>query len=323
MRKRSSSGWRCGSSLGVFLLALGGCTLEDRVLGNDLASFLEGPGSEFDYGPLDPNGCDLTGIYIAEQETQNATLGTGIAIARNWYYYEIEDEGDRFTVTRGWDCGFETGGITSVALFPETTAALALRNRQDGVLDASVDPPVVIAPRTGIYRPSRDPNQCEFFMDRWWWIRGASIDHLPPREEYETTDIPDMEAKAPLPTRKAPEGQEDWDGDGQPGITLEIFKPLRGQRHVVQRDWNELGPFLVPDGAGRFMGPASFDNQETVLEASSALLNVGSRPLDEGHTIRFLRVKEKAPTELDEFVAYCQEVAETFAELRKGKQEGS
>lgn len=323
MRKRSSSGWRFGSSLGVCFLVLTSCTLEDRVLGNDLASFLEGPSSDFDYGPLEPNGCDLTGIYIAEQETQNGTLGSGVAIARNWYYYEIEDEGDRFTVTRGWDCGFESGGITSVALFPATTSALALRNRQDGVIDASIDPPVVTAPRTGIYRPSRDPNRCEFSMDRWWWIRGASIELLPAREDYEALGVPEMEARAPLPTRNAPEGQEDWDGDGHPGIALEIFKPLRGQRHVVQRDWNELGPFLVPDGASRFIGPVSFDNQESVLEASSPLLNVGSRPLDEGHTIRFLRVEEKAPTDLDDFIAYCQEVAETFAELRKKEQGGS
>jgi len=324
MRTLRSSAWCGGLSFGVFLLAsASGCTLEDRVLGNDLANFLEGPRSDFDYGPLEPNGCDLTGIYIAEQETQNATLGTGTAIARNWYYYEIRDDGDRFTVTRGWDCGFETGGITSVALFPETTASLVLRNRQDGVIDASIDPPLVEAPRTGYYRPSRDPDKCELYMDRWWWIRGASVDLLPPRDEYQELDVPDMQERKPLPTKKAPEGQEDWDGDGNPGIALEVFKPLRGQRHVVQRDWNEVGPFMVPDGASRFIGPVAFNNQETVLEASSPLLNVGSRPLDEGHTIRFIRVEEKAPTDLDEFVAYCTKVAETFTEMRNAEQGGS
>lgn len=323
MRIHRSSGRRCSLALVVlFTISANGCTLEDRVLGNDLAAFTEGPRSDFDYGPLEPNGCDLTGYYIAEQETLNQALGTSIAIARNWYYFEIEDEGERFTVTRGWDCGYETTGVSTVALLPETTKALALRNRQDGVIDASVDPPVVVAPRTGIYRPARQTGQCEFSMERWWWIRGAKIDLLPPREEYAEYDVAKAEARAALPSEKSPEGQEDWDGDGHPGIALQIFTPLKGQRHVVQRDWNEFGPFNVPDGASRFIGPVTFANQESVLEATSALLKAGSRPQEDGHTVRFIRVEEKAPEDLDEFFAYCQGIVETFAAMRKS-EEGS
>lgn len=304
-------------------LVVSACTLEDRVLGDDLRGFVDNGKIDFDYGPLAPNGCDLSGRWIAEQETYNSVLVSGVAVARNWFYYEIEDEGDTFTVTRGWDCGLETTGITSVAIFPETTKALALRNRQDGVLDATVEPERRVAPRTGIYRPSRDTSQCEFSMERWWWMRGAELRYLPSRDDYASADIPDMEAASPLPTRKAPDGNEDWDGDGKPGITLEVFKPLRGQRHVVQRDWNELGPFLVPDGASRFFGPISFNNQETVIEASSPLLAAGSKPSDEGHSIRFLRVDEEAPLDIDAFVPWCQKkVADVFASIRKS-EEGS
>lgn len=307
----------------ALLAASSGCTLEDRVLGNDLAGFTEGPRADFDYGPLEPNGCNLTGHWIAEQETLNSVLVTGLAVAHNWYYFEIADEGDSFTVVRGWDCGFETTGISTVALFPETTAALALRNRQEGILDASVDPPLRVAPRTGIFRPARHAGQCELYMDRWWWIRGASPSLLPERSRYGELDIADMEAIAKLPTRDSLDGNEDWDGDGHPGIALEIFKPLRGQRHVVQRDWHEVGPFLVPDGAKRMLGPIGFNNQETVLEASSPLLAAGSTPRDEGHSIRFIRIEEAAPTELEPFVAWCQtQVADVFTKIRKGESSG-
>src|SRR5690606_36543289 len=231
--------------------------------------------------------------------------------------------GERFTVTRGWDCGYETTGVSTVALLPETTKALILRNRQDGVIDASVDPPVVVAPRTGIYRPARQTGQCEFSMDRWWWIRGAKLDLLPPREQWDDFDVAKAQARAALPTEKAPDGQEDWDGDGHPGIAHQIFSPLKGPRHVIQRDWNQFGPFDVPDGASRFIGPVTYENQESVLEATSPLLKAGSPPQPDGHTVRFIRVEEKAPTDLEEFFTYCQSVAETFAEIRSAEQCGS
>lgn len=302
-------------------MAATACSLEDRVLGNDLAGFVEGPRTDFDNGPLEPNGCDLSGIWIAEQETLNSVLVSGLATARNWFYYEIEDEGDRFTVQRGWDCGFDTTGLTTVALFPETIKSLALRNRQEGVLDATTDPPLVAAPRTGIYRPSRNPEVCELYMDRWWWIRGADPKYLPERSQYGELDIADMEALAKLPTKDAPEGQQDWDSDGKPGIAIEVFKPLRGQRHVIQRDWNEIGPFFVPDGAQKFLGPISFNNQETVLDASSSLLATGSTPRDEGHTIRFVRIDEKAPSDIEEFLPWCQKnIVEVFADMRKAEK---
>lgn len=310
--------------VGAFALLLSsGCALEDRVLGNDFAAFVEGPRTDFDHGPLEPNGCDLTGTWIAEQETLNSVLVSGLATARNWFYYELRDEGDRFTVERGWDCGFETTGISTVALFPETTKALALRNRQEGILDATLEPKPTVAPRTGVYRPSRDKGQCELSMDRWWWIRGAELKYLPERSAYGDLDIADMEARMKLPTKDAPEGQEDWDGDGKPGIAIEIFKPLRGQRHVIQRDWNEIAPALIPDGAQRWLAPISFNNQETVLEASSALLATGSTPRDDGHTIRFVRIHEKAPTDIDDFLLFCQKnVVEVFAAMRKAEQGG-
>lgn len=312
--------WRFRLVLGS-TLALLGCSLEDRVLGNDLAGFERGPSIDFDYGPLAPNGCDLTGTWIAEQETQNSVLVTGLAVAHNWAYYEIVDEGDKFTVTRGWDCGFEIDGITSVSMFPDTTAALALRNRQEGVLDATLSPPPTVAPRTGFYRPGRDPETCEFYLERWWFLRGLAPRFLPERSMYGELDIADMEARAPLPTKDALLGNEDWDNDDKPGITLEVWKPLRGQRHVAQRDWNEFGPFFVPDGAGKFFGPIAFNNQETVLETSSPLLAAGSTPLDEGHTIRFIRIDEKAPTDIEAFIPWCQKnIAEVFTAIRKAER---
>lgn len=313
-------GWSFRLGMALLLPALG-CTLDDRVLGNDTAAFVDSPKIDFDYGPLEPNGCDLSGIWIAEQEALNSALGTGLVIARNWYYYEIESDGERFTITRGWDCGFETTGMSTVGLFPPTKAALSLRNRQEGALDASEESGPRVAPRTGIYRPARQAGNCEFSMERWWWVRGARLSYLPDRSEYGSLDIADMEARAPLPTKRKPQGEEDWDGDGKPGFTIEVFKPLRGQRHVVQRDWNEIEGFIVPDGANRFIGPISFNNQESVIEASSAILASGSTPRDEGHTIRFLRIDEKAPTDTEEFVAFCEEkIAPAFVAMRDGER---
>lgn len=306
------------------------CTLEDEVLGDDLAAFDIGTdsddadGGEEDDGTEvfsmgEPNDCDMSGRWIAELKTESTALGTLRAIAYNWYYYEIEDNGDDIVVTRGWDCAFEVTNATVVNLLPATRRALAQLNRQDGRINAMSEPPVDVAPRTGVFRPDpNSPGDCEFSMERWWWLRGVESRFAPPREDYGDFEISDAEAMLALPTTDAPDGEWDIEDDGEPGIWLEVTAPLSGQRHTVQRDWNQYGPFSIADGATDFLGPSDFDNQENTFAASSSLLLLGSTPRNTGHSIRFRRIDEEAPTDIDEFVSWCQDnVEDVFKEVRQ------
>lgn len=328
LKRRNSQGVRRCALLLTLALPLG-CTLEDEVLGDDMAAFDTGEddadadtGEEDDgtrvFAQGEPNDCDMSGRWIAELKTESTALGTLRAIAYNWYYYEIEDNGDDIVVTRGWDCAFEVTNATVVNLLPATRLALAQLNRQDGTINAISDPPVEVDPRRGVYRPDPDnPGECEFAMERWWWLRGVESRFAPPRESYGDFEISDAEEFISLPTTDAPDGEWDIENDGKPGIWLEVTAPLSGQRHTVQRDWNQYGPFSIPDGAEDFLGPADFDNQENAFDASTSLLLLGSVPRTDGHTIRFRRVDETAPTDIEAFVDWCRtNVEDVFKEAR-------
>lgn len=256
----------------------------------------------------------MTGRWIAEQRTESQALGL-TAVGYSTYYFEIEDVGDEITVTRGWDCNFSVRGVTAVDVDRPGKIALSQLNRQDGVIDALADPQVVVAPRKGVFRPKPDSeSQCEFSMERWWWVRGMETSKLPDRESWSTTDIADIEAIDPAPTAEAPEGNVDIDNDGNPGIRLVVSKPLTGTRDSVLRDWAEWGPFDVPRDSNEFEGVASFNNQENILDASNSLLRLNGAPLPDGHTVRFVRIDEEAPTDPAEFIAWCEENVDLFFE---------
>lgn len=283
------------------------CDADDRVLGDDFAEFDVPPDLGGDGGIGTPNNCDMTGTWIAELITYNSALGA-TAEAHNWFYYEIQDNGDDIVVTRGWDCGFEVCNATNAFLLDEAVRALAQRNRQDGLIDAVND--VSVAPRTGVFRRLSD-GRCEFSMERWWWVRGADLDeYLPERAAFESATIASVSNSSPLPTKENTTGQEDWDGDERPGIYLDITFPTLGSRDVVQRDWNSYGPLTVEDGAVEFTAPAEFDNEESILAAEPSLLDQNSTPKPDGHQIRFRRISDAAPTDLDAFVQFCRNTVE-------------
>lgn len=283
------------------------CSVTDIVEGDDQAAFPALPGQGGGTGePGEPNGCNLTGSWFVNLTTRNIAIANAVAIADNYFYVEIEDNGDDIVVTRSFDCGFEVCGATGVVLTTKQTSELSRRNRMDGHVDEAND--LQVAPRTGTYKPAGD-GQCELQMERWWSIRGANVaNSLPARSDYSTTTLPSIQASKPLIPKNPPASPEnDWDEDGKPGITLAITVPIGGWRAVSQRDWNEFGPDVIDDGATDFEIEAHFDSEEILHSASSSLLNQTSTPAANGHKVRFVYLKEDAPTtNRAAELAFCQ-----------------
>lgn len=293
---------------GLATLAVAGCSVTDIVEGDDQKDFPAlptdptGPST-----PGEPNGCDLTGKWFVHLHANVMALGLP-TVSNNWFYLEIQDNGDDIVITRGWDCGFEVcGKLTKLDLNLAQTAMLALRNRQDGEVDATRN--ISVAPRTGTYKPAAN-GECTLELERWWWIRGADIaTTLPERGAFATSSISDLKTSRPLPPKVgAPvDPSNNWDNDDYPGITLNLTLP-NGIRAVGQRDWNEFGPGLVPDGATDFMIPALFDSEEVVFHAAPALLDQASAPTKD-HTVRFIRLPDdiNPPVDPNAFAAFCSE----------------
>ena len=242
------------------------------------------PPTGFDDAALPPPGdggatgsCDLSGRWIEVQVTRATALGAAQK-ATNWFFHEISQDGDDFTITRSLSCGLKVTGTTTVTLSDATMEAIAKR--------ASTS-----TGRTGSFAPTAD-GKCAFVLHRGYTLYGATPG--PFLTDHWKNGDPDKELDSfpPLPA-SADEGMEDWDADGKEGITLSTGL---GPRYVAQRHWtSEQG--MVPQGFDdRFGGDGvvvvTYDAQEKVSTQTSPLLQTGSTPINPGYS-HFLRVDER------------------------------
>jgi hypothetical protein len=209
--------------------------------------------------------CDMNGIWVARLTTfSRDDVVQAVQTASNWFYYEITQQGRDLTISAALNCGIQVSGSADVTINRATTTALMKRNDQSG--------------RRGQFY--KDGDHCVLTVERFYNTRGV------PRAVYLPSDLsskPALSSITPaLPTMQSPAGNEDWDGDGHPGIAFNAAN--LGTRHVVQRDWNEFfsdDSHKIALGATEFVAAASFDNQEQILETGGSLgglLLAGSMP---------------------------------------------
>lgn len=171
--------------------------------------------------PQDP-ACDLGGRWLVAQRVLAAAIGQEQA-SHNWFLYEIRHEGADVVVTRGLHCGFEVVKKTALAASVDSSKAwpsFLLHNSSAG--------------RRGTF--VKEGAGCRLRLEREYVVRGATVAHygnpanrLPTRNE---------KAEAGRP------GWEDWDGDGNPGVSLAVDSAVAsGVVYTCQRDWTEYqGP---------------------------------------------------------------------------------
>jgi hypothetical protein len=168
--------------------------------------------------PSGTRPCDLGGRWLVSQRVMAVAIGQQ-QIAHNWFYYEIRQSGDDVVIERGLHCGFEVVKKTALAASVDSSGAwpsLLVHNSSAG--------------RRGRY--AAEGAGCRLQLAREYTVRGATLPHyadpahaLPGRND---------KAEAGKP------GWEDWDGDGQPGISLKVSSPLAsGTLYTCQRDWTE------------------------------------------------------------------------------------
>lgn len=241
--------------------------------------------------------CDLSGTWAVKTSAYALdTLLFANQLSNNWFYYEIEDSGDEFVITEGYQCGIRVEGAASVTTTAETTEALRVRNSPVG--------------RRGEFY--LDGDECHFTMERAFLVRGA-IDSLRPTDltNYLGDDALEiLAAELPLPTADNLENQLDIEEDGEPGMAYQIGGAVTGSRNVAQRDWNELFSSELypvdPAQTDDFEVQFAFDSDETFLSVTGCdfgcgLLEAGSEVNPEGdHHTRFVRVDRETITGEDE-----------------------
>lgn len=245
------------------LLCVAACA-KDGVNGDDVGD--DAPDADPNQPDADVGDtpCDMSGTWIAEQHTVSEALSTP-QNTTNYFYFEISQTGDTFTVDRELHCGFVVDGTTTVTIDDATLAALASQE--------------VAGPgRQGTYVQEGDT--CAFAIDRIYNVRGA--DKAAYLTDHWTVGDPDVALTALPALPDAPPGMEDWDGDNMDGITL---RSGLGNRYVSQRDWNEhhgTTPTFAAEFGGEGVITVEWDSQEGISDQTPPLLRATATPSGPG-----------------------------------------
>ena len=186
-----------------------------------------GPTKAGGSAPATGSACDLGGPWLMTQHSVADGLGQ-LQTIHTWLYLEIEQQGDAFSVSRGLNCGDDVVARTALGGNADFHNAWTAMMRK-----------VVQAGRKGTSAVAGA--ECKIQFDKWYTLKGVTTPHyLDP-----TIALPTIEQKANGSTP----GWEDWDEDGQPGVTGAISGLLVGKIFIANRTWNQLSGTAAITGA--------------------------------------------------------------------------
>ncbi len=183
----------------------------------------------------------------------------------SWYYYELEQNGGDLKVKKGISCGGKVvpldlfgAGVEWEAAWP---AILAKNSHAD---------------RLG--KVSASGTNCSVSFDPAFTVLGATTPYyadpshaLPTVGEQASGDTP---------------GWEDWDDDGQPGISFNVSGFATGTRYSIQRVFNDWTNGNYSPGATAIKLNAVTQQDESVLGATSDIIKTLSVP-DTDESLQF------------------------------------
>jgi hypothetical protein len=228
---------------------------------------MAGAGATTTAGP-----CDLSGRWLSTVRTVTDALGQQ-QIAHSYVYYEIAQQGDAFTVSKGMDCGDDAVGAGAFA------ATVDFRNAWRAVASKAG-----YTGRTGTSAAASGGCQVDFA--KWYTVRGATVPYY-------------TDPSKPMPTvdDKAVDGQpgwEDWDADGNPGITGLVSGAVTGKIFTAPRVWTHISG-SASDVASTFKLSVQWDQEANVMsyDGSPLLLSEAARAADA--TLHFAEFARLAP----------------------------
>lgn len=224
--------------------------------------------------------CDMTGFWaVRETDYTCDALFNSPQTSSNWYLYEIAQSGDAFEITSDIDCGAHVTGSATVDFTINSLRAVMYENPMDGRGPHGN--------RRGTC--SSTEGGCAVSLERWYIVRGGVDSLLPADFEADPalSSLPALPTVSdPIHGTTFPAVATDPDGDGSPGIAVQISGEVSGVRDSIQRLWKgyaTLPGSPVVAGALEFQVPGAFDLQESILHVSQcgsncALLTTAAPP---------------------------------------------
>jgi hypothetical protein len=296
---------------------LGGRDVDPEVLalldahdgGLDGSGQADGSGEGSGEPALTAADCDLTGVWGIRQLAfnQDDIIGS-IQASSEWHLVTFEDRGDEVVATRESFCGVQVSGSATVELVPEALPTALHANRWDG--------------RRGTFAPVGA--RCELTLEPFYIALGVDPARYLPTETDPWPRMADLAASMPLPTAESPDGAQDWDGDGVPGVAFRVSGAVNGRRNAVQRFWYRYystadGGYEVAGNASAFVVRAEVETEEHLIAVEGCdpfcgLLSAGSSVAPgKAHRVYFERLgRDEAEAEATGVVVAGDELESCF-----------
>jgi hypothetical protein len=237
--------------------------------------------------------CDLTGDWLMTLHKTTDGLGN-LQTINNIFYYQIDQQAGAFVVSKSLLCGTSAVGGGAFAVMVDYQAAAA------GVMGR-----VSHNGRKGTSR--HDGDACQLQFEKQYTVAGATLPYyLDPSTTLPTADQ--------MATDGNP-GWEDWDGDGNPGITGVCSGTVNGRLYTAARDWVTLAG-TVPSVESTFTLSMEWDQEQNVMaiEGSPFLGTEAVRAADPSlHFAQFARLS--AEQAAGDAAALCMRLVELAPQL--------
>lgn len=236
-------------------------------------------------GGTRPN-CDVSGRWLFTTHTVTDAIGQ-LQYAHYYFYYDIEPNGASFKVRKGLICGTDAVGGGDFAVSVDFTSAWSPTMRR-----LTFDGQTV--------KSSATSDGCMIAFDKFYLVMGATLPYyLDPSHT-----LPTAGDKASVSTP----GWEDWDNDGNPGITGVISGVVSGKVFAAPRNWL-LMTGVVPNVRSSFELPVQWDAEPNVMavDGSPLLASEAVRAADPKlHFVQFARLADDQAVGDDE--AICKSI---------------
>jgi len=195
-------------------------------------------------GMPSPGGgaCDVSGRWLSTVHAVTDAIGQ-LQTTHFFIYYEIERQGDGYAITKGLHCGDDAKAVGDFAVSVDFVDSWPEERKRISYAGRSVS-------------STQAAGGCDVRFGRAYTVRGATVAH------YQNPANP-MPTAAQQANGTMP-GWEDWDGDGQPGITGYLTGTVTGKVFVAPRHWTELSG-TVPDTMTSFRLPLLWEQEPNVM----------------------------------------------------------
>jgi hypothetical protein len=172
------------------------------------------------------NGCDLTGRWIATQRTLNEALfGAVVQSGHSWIYWEFDQRADQATIKKVLQCGEEVKDRSTSGLGAQITSSQAV---WDGLTRNNK-----VTSAKATYAPQSGSEQCALAVEKMAVVRGATFSYF---GAFNDNGFMHPIDESMQPAQGSTPGWEDWDNDGNPGVTYHVSGIATGDVYMVQRD---------------------------------------------------------------------------------------